>query len=108
MQLNSFDFYTFMKNTVHSTEDLNCCFAVDSSTKGQYISTDHCSHINHPSIPHCKSQNYISCLLKKSPAYGWKVCALKTDMQTGEIDQTPRLGLMCVNRGENDSLMLMI
>lgn len=30
-----------------------------------------------PWVPHCKSQNGISRLLKKSPACGWKVCAFK-------------------------------
>lgn len=72
------------------------------------MSTGHCFCFNQTSVPRCKSRNDISCLQKKSLAYGWKVCALKTHVQTGEVDQTPRLGLMCVGWGENDNLMLEI
>lgn len=38
------------------------------------------------------------------------VCPKKkhAHVQTGEIDQTRRLGLMSVSRGENDNLMLKI
>lgn len=91
-----------------SAEALNLCTVLERCTKGQTMSTGHCFCFNQTSVPRCKSRNDISCLQKKSLAYGWKVCALKTHVQTGEVDQTPRLGLMCVGWGENDNLMLEI
>lgn len=48
----------------------------------------------------------ISCLLKNSPACGWKVCAFKnTRANWRDPSNAAGSGLMSAGRGENDNLM---